>query len=138
MVAGWIIGELRRGLARQLIGRRAYKSDTKKKQSDSQRESRRALLAKITGGAVEDVLGFAVEAPTELADDPSGDQLDALLCAIQAAWAWNQRTQRYGAPDTVDPLEGWIANPTLMTSPSGGGSAGTTRTRKSEKNFWAG
>jgi hypothetical protein len=102
-------------LARQLIGRRAYKSDTKKKQSDSQRESRRALLAKITGGAVEDVLGFAVEAPTELDDDPSGDQLDALLCAIQAAWAWNQRTQRYGAPDTVDPLEGWIANPTLMT-----------------------
>jgi hypothetical protein len=75
--------------ARQLIGRRAYKSDTKKKQSDSQRESRRALLAKITGGAVEDALGFAVEAPTELADDPSGDQLDALLCAIQAAWAWN-------------------------------------------------
>ena len=102
-------------LARQLIGRRSYKSDTKRKQSESQREARLALIAKITDGALENVLGFSVEAPIELANDPSGDQLDALLCAMQAAWAWSERNQRYGAPQTVDPLEGWIANPTLTT-----------------------
>jgi hypothetical protein len=102
-------------LARQLIGRRGYKNDTRKKQSESQRESRRAMLAKITSGGLEDAFGLAVEAPAELADDPSGDRLDALLCAIQAAWAWNRRDERYGAPETVDPLEGWIADPTLIT-----------------------
>jgi hypothetical protein len=102
-------------LARQLIGRRGYKSDTRKKQSESQRESRLAILAKITGDAFEDAFGFVVEARTELADDPSGDQLDALLCAIQATWAWNGRDERYGAPATVDPLEGWIPNLTLTT-----------------------
>lgn len=38
-------------------------------------------------------------------------QLDALLCAIQAAWAWTQRDQGFGLPKHVDPLEGWIADP---------------------------
>jgi len=55
--------------------------------------------------------GFAVEAPISLADDPSGDSLDALLCAIQAAWSWRQRHNGFGAPHNVDPLEGWIADP---------------------------
>jgi hypothetical protein len=102
-------------LARQLIGRRGYKSDTRKKQSESQRELRLEILAKITSDVFEDAFGFVVEARTELADDPSGDQLDALLCAIQATWAWNRRDERYGAPAIVDPLEGWIPNVTLTT-----------------------
>ena len=102
-------------LARQLIGRRGYKSDTRKKQSESQREARLAILAEITSDVFEDAFGFVVEAQTELAGDPSGDQLDALLCAIQATWAWNRRDERYGAPATVDPLEGWIPNLTITT-----------------------
>jgi hypothetical protein len=78
-------------LARALIGRRSYKQDTKAKQTDA--------------------YGIAVEAPPDLAEDPSGDRLDALLCAIQAAWAWTQREKGFGLPDGVDPLEGWIADP---------------------------
>ena len=54
-----------------------------------------------------------VEAPRGLAEDPTGDQLDALICAIQAAWAWTMKAQRYGAPEGADALEGWIADPAL-------------------------
>jgi hypothetical protein len=38
-------------------------------------------------------------------------QLDALVCAIQAAWAWTRRDHGFGLPEHVDPLEGWIADP---------------------------
>ena len=54
--------------------------------------------------------GFNIVAPDYLRDDPSGDHLDALLCAVQAAWAWRRHDAGFGAPETVDHLEGWIAD----------------------------
>ena len=45
-----------------------------------------------------------------LADDASGDRLDAVLCLLQAAWAEQQHRAglpRWGLP-AFDPLEGWI------------------------------
>jgi hypothetical protein len=45
-----------------------------------------------------------------LADDASGDALDATLCLMQAAWAQQQHEAghpQYGLPP-CDPLEGWI------------------------------
>jgi hypothetical protein len=45
-----------------------------------------------------------------LADDASGDSLDAVLCLLQAAWAQSRHEAgqpRYGLP-VFDPLEGWI------------------------------
>jgi hypothetical protein len=42
-----------------------------------------------------------------LADDASGDALDATLCLMQAAWALSSDA-RYGLPADMDPLEGWI------------------------------
>ena len=47
-------------------------------------------------------------------DDPSGDHLDSLICAIQAAWAWRNRNDNFGAPSSTDTLEGWIADPMLF------------------------
>ena len=47
-------------------------------------------------------------------DDATGDQLDALLCAVQAAWAWSRRDAGYGVPDDADLLEGWIVDPALL------------------------
>ena len=41
--------------------------------------------------------------------DRTGDRIDATLCAMQAAWAWQRRASNYGLPDIIDPLEGWIA-----------------------------
>ncbi|MYD88520.1 MAG: hypothetical protein F4Y14_21605, partial [Acidobacteria bacterium] len=46
-----------------------------------------------------------------LVGDPTGDSLDALLCAVQAAWAWRNRSWLFGNAARVDPLEGWIADP---------------------------
>jgi len=98
-------------LARSLIGRRSYKQDMKAKQTEAQRHARMDLLKAVTRGGVRQSHGLSVEAPLSLADDPGADHLDALLCAIQAAWAWNHRDQGFGAPKTTDALEGWIADP---------------------------
>jgi Protein of unknown function (DUF429) len=99
-------------LAREL-GYVGYKNDTLRKQTEEQLQTRRSMLNEILNGKLQARYGLLVEAPIALADDPSGDQLDALLCAIQAAWAWTLRGERYGAPKDADALEGWIADPTL-------------------------
>lgn len=98
-------------LARALIGRRSYKQDTKAKQTPARARARREILARILAGETVRDYGFAVSAPLELADEPGGDSLDALLCAIQAAWAWTRRADGFGRPKDSDPIEGWIADP---------------------------
>lgn len=102
-------------LARQFIGRRSYKNDTRKKQTADQHAARRSLLQVLREQAPSRY-GFEIVAPDTLCYDPGGDHLDALLCAVQAAWAWRQRASCFGAPETVDPLEGWIADPHLLDS----------------------
>lgn len=98
-------------LARALIGRRGYKQDTRARQTAAQHEARLELLSTIRAGALLHSHGITVEAPDWLADDPGADHLDALLCAIQAAWSWTQRDRGFGAPANMDPIEGWIADP---------------------------
>ena len=100
-------------LARTLIGRRSYKQDTKAKQTEEQHEARRDLLTIVKQGGVKQTHGITVDAPDSLADDPGADHLDALLCAIQAAWAQTRKDNQYGLPEYADPLEGWIADPTI-------------------------
>jgi hypothetical protein len=100
-------------LARTLIGRRSYKQDTKSKQTQDQHEARKELLEKITSRGILATHGLVVSAPRTLADDPGADHLDALLCAVQAAWAWLQRNNNFGVSGQIDPLEGWIADPSL-------------------------
>jgi len=46
--------------------------------------------------------------------DYTGDKLDSVLCAIQAAWAYNRRATDYGVPQGVDPIEGWIVDPEMI------------------------
>lgn len=98
-------------LARTLIGRRSYKQDTKSKQTIDQLRAREEMLHKITTGALQQSHGLSVIAPQDLANDPGADHLDALLCAIQAAWAWTNKDKSFGAPTHLDTLEGWIADP---------------------------
>ena len=100
-------------LARALIDRRSYKNDTRSKQTRDQHEARLALLECLRLEAPERY-GISIEAPSALCDDPGADHLDALLCAVQAAWTWQQRENGYGAPTRLDPLEGWIADPHLV------------------------
>lgn len=100
-------------LARYLIGRISYKNDAKQKQTAALLAARLQILQAMTQDAFERDYGLQVGAPVNLAEDPSGDSLDALLCAVQAAWSWTQRSRNYGAPEGSDMLEGWIADPLL-------------------------
>jgi hypothetical protein len=101
-------------LARRVINGRSYKQDSKKKRTPEQRTARYDLLKGLSEEGIEDLYGIKIDAPDILCEDPRGDHLDALLCAIQAAWAWWCREKGYGAPASVDPLEGWIADPNLL------------------------
>jgi hypothetical protein len=82
------------------------------KQTPELYEARRDIMNGLLSQALE-LYGFAIEAPAGLCDDPAGDHLDALLGAIQAAWAWDNRANRFGVPRTADPLEGWITDPAI-------------------------
>ena len=100
--------------ARMLIGARPYKSDTKSKQTPEQLEARQDLLGLLLESACSEKYGFNLDAPMALADDPTGDELDALLCAMQAAWGFSRRDRAFGAPASgYDRLEGWICDPAL-------------------------
>ena len=100
-------------LARTVIGRRSYKQDTRSKQTIQQHQARKDLLNEIVNDAVKALYGFNVSVSMDLTTDPSGDVLDALLCAIQASSAWRLRTSRFGMPESTDPVEGWIADATI-------------------------
>ena len=45
---------------------------------------------------------------------PSRAGRDSLLCAVQAAWAYEKRDEGYGVPPECDPDEGWILDPALL------------------------
>lgn len=99
-------------LAREVLGVRSYKSDDKAKHNAERLLARRELIGALERGQTR--LGLRLVASNalmgRLADDPSGDALDAALCLIQAAWAQSQHEAghpQYGLP-TFDPLEGWI------------------------------
>lgn len=100
-------------LARHFIGNCSYKSDARSKQTGEQHRARRDLWQMLTGAEGREVYGFSVDAPAALVDDPGADDLDALLCAVQAAWGWIRRSHNYGAPADLDRLEGWICDPGL-------------------------
>jgi hypothetical protein len=97
-------------LARELIGRRSYKSDTPAMQTPDRRAARVELLHRLEAGESRLGLALALDAPqrASLLHDGSADRLDAVLCLMQAAWA-SQRPG-WGLPDDVDPLEGWIVS----------------------------
>ncbi|MCB1800542.1 MAG: DUF429 domain-containing protein [Gammaproteobacteria bacterium] len=99
-------------LARRLIGRRSYKSDDTGRQDAARGQAREDLLAALVGGDlavshnIAPVITDAVAG--KLRNDAGGDRIDALLCAVQAAWSWTRRADNFGLPASIDPLEGWI------------------------------
>ena len=114
-------------LARRLIGRRPYKSDARAGDTPDRAAARRALLAGLAGDRLRQAYGLAVTAPDWLADAASADALDALLCAVQAAWAWRAVLTDRARLAPVDPLEGWIADPQVLARMGGGATAGAGR-----------
>ena len=97
-------------LARELIGRRSYKSDEKSRQTADRLIARKDVIMALENGRTR--LGLRLKLTNAqhdaLVQDASGDSLDAVLCLVQAAWAQRQGAPRYGLPEYLDALEGWI------------------------------
>jgi hypothetical protein len=100
-------------LARELIGRRSYKSDDLVKQTPERLAARADLLAALEAGTTRLGLRLQLGADqrAELLADARGDHIDAVLCLLQAAWGLERAASPgpgYGLPVQFDPLEGWI------------------------------
>lgn len=100
-------------LARELIARRSYKSDDRAKQTPERLAARTDLLAALEAGASRLGLRLGITAPqrTELLADARGDDIDAVLCLLQAAWGLQRADSPgpgFGLPERFDALEGWI------------------------------
>ncbi len=97
-------------LARELIGRRSYKSDDVARHTPERLIARKDLIEALEQGRTW--LGLRLRASHAQRDalvaDPSGDRVDAVLCMMQAAWA--SARPRHGLPERVDALEGWITS----------------------------
>ena len=100
-------------LARQVLESRSYKADDRARQTPERLIARKDLINAVEQGSTP--LGLRLKLThaqrDTLADDPSGDALDATLCLMQAAWAqlkYLDGDVRYGLPADMDPLEGWI------------------------------
>ena len=100
-------------LAREILGQRSYKSDSKAKQTSERLIARKDLITALELGQTRLKLRLKLTHAQRdtLIDDAKGDSLDAVLCMLQAGWAKVQQDQgddRYGLPACIDPLEGWI------------------------------
>jgi hypothetical protein len=100
-------------LARELIGRRSYKSDAAASQTTERWVARADLLAALERGAPRLGLRLALGNAQRdlLLADARGDRIDAALCLVQAAWAAARQGSAgpgFGLPADIDPLEGWI------------------------------
>lgn len=97
--------------------RRSYKSDARARQTPERLIARRDLVNALENGQNRLGLGLKLTHAQRdaLADDASGDSLDAVLCLMQAAWAARGQAAGIGPPDgpgwglpAFDALEGWI------------------------------
>lgn len=97
-------------LAREILGKRSYKSDDKSKQTPERLIARKDMITGLENGRTRLGLRLKVSHSQRdaLVDDASGDSLDAVLCLMQAAWAFHRGAPMYGLPLDMDELEGWI------------------------------
>ena len=103
-------------LARSVLGKASYKADDKARQTSERLIARKTLVEALETGRAPllQAAGLRLKLShaqrDRLADDPTGDSLDAVLCLLQAAWALQQHQSGHplwGLP-AFDPLEGWI------------------------------
>lgn len=96
-----------------LRDKRKYKGRRKEQREDC-RALRSTILDRLRNCGH---YGVTVDIPDDLQEkivaDRDGDLLDALLAAVQGAWAWRQGAPAYGLPADAPRLEGWIADPAV-------------------------
>lgn len=97
------------GLVARAVTRASYKSDERAKQTAARRAARLEIVRALESGTHP--LGVTVNMKRGLrqvlVDDGTADWLDAVLCAVAAAWA--AQRPHYGLPLLIDPVEGWTA-----------------------------
>ena len=101
-------------VARKLIGKRSYKSDMHGQQTIEKEMARREIVKGLCSAQLQEWYGLSVVMSDDmgelLVEDAMGDLLDAVLCAVQAGWAYMQRERGYGIPVVCDRDEGWIVD----------------------------
>jgi len=97
------------GLLARSITRDSYKSDEVARQTIERARVRQTLIQALFDGRHRFGLPVVFDAAPAamLDDDPRGDWLDAVFCAVQAGWALT-RAPGFGLPANTDPIEGWI------------------------------
>lgn len=102
------------GLLARRMGARLYKND-KSTSSENRIAARKMLLEglqhpnAVASKWVCKPVRFKAQAVEQMLH-PSGDWLDATLCAVQAAWGYERSATGYGLPAKIDPVEGWIVS----------------------------
>ena len=119
-------------VARALIERRSYKSDTKAQQTPERLIARKDLVDALEQGRWRGLrLKLTHAQRDEMVADAQGDKLDAALCLLLAGWA--DTRPGCGMPADVDALEGWIVaadGQGAVVSPGLAKAARKTRTAK--------
>ena len=107
-------------LVRHLIGAEPYKSDERFKGIQRSR-ARKKLVRKLQTDDIHRSYGVIVDLSRgiqqRMAEEHTGDALDAVLCAIQAASGQLSPDCRFGIPADADPVEGWIVDPHCRCEP---------------------
>ncbi|GLR25650.1 MULTISPECIES: DUF429 domain-containing protein [Limnobacter] len=97
-------------LARQVLGRQSYKTDTPSKDSPDRKQARNELVCALEDGML---LGIRVNVRPwlrgKLIEDAKADLLDSVLCCLVAGWCEKRSDIHFGLPPVIDPVEGWIA-----------------------------
>ena len=115
--AGIIVEGYPKLVVTKAVGKSAYKSDSPSRANSAHSEIRKSILQWIQSEDAQGVYGLIVKLNDIVVErclyDTKGDKLDAVLCAMQAAWASTRRRSGYGVPDSCDKLEGWIVDPEM-------------------------
>jgi len=98
-------------LVAQCLGAVKYKSEDRR---NNHSDARTRMIRGFRDGQIHDRYGFDVcfeddALVNRIVADESGDQLDAVLSAIQAGWASQQKN--FGIPENCQADEGWIVDP---------------------------
>jgi hypothetical protein len=106
---------------RRWLGALPYKEGDPRDPIDQRRraEHRRRLCQALASPEAAAFYGFTTAVPNPrlrgaLVRDSSGDALDALLCAVQGAWAWLRCERGFGIPPSAPADEGWIVDPATL------------------------
>jgi len=112
-----------------LVARRfaeSYKSESN--DTSPKKSARKKIISGILDSNLKTEFSFSVEIEdlikNQIQSDAKGDSLDAVLCALQAAWAWQQGKPNYGIPvpnKSLTQSEGWIVDPSLKLNSSKNG-----------------